>query len=121
MEHVNVFYKDEKGDWYIDLPEWEGDKSALQMVLGADTMLELMAGEKNEVKIKFSDEPFDVCAKMNKEEDGYQGILEYGGAMYVVIQHDIPNIPFYHRLWLCDVVKFIFGEMPDVIYFNYAS
>lgn len=121
MEHVNNFYKTDKGEWYIDLPEWEGDNSALQMVLGADDMLDCMAGEHNEVRIKFADSPFEGSVKMTKLEEGVDGDESFGGATYEVKQHEVLGIPFFQKLWLCDVVKFIFGEMPNVIYFNYAS
>lgn len=32
------FYKEE-GKWYIDIP-WDGDKSELEMVMGADVLLD---------------------------------------------------------------------------------
>ena len=40
--------------WYIDLPEYllqGGDKGDLQMVSGADTMLDIIAEEKSEVTL----------------------------------------------------------------------
>ena len=37
------FYKEETGRWYVDLPEWEGEKAELEMVLGADTFLEILS------------------------------------------------------------------------------
>ena len=35
------FYKDEIG-WFVDLPEWTGEKWELQMVAGADLFLEMI-------------------------------------------------------------------------------
>lgn len=121
MEKENRFYKEANGSWYIDLPEWEEDKSALQMVLGADTLLDAMAGSKNEIDIKFADYPFDGCARMGKINNGIDGDETSGGATYFIMHDDVEGIPHSQRLWLCDVVKFIFGEMPDFIYFNYAN
>lgn len=37
------FYKDEVHNWYIDLPSYPGPKADLQMVMGADTMLDLLS------------------------------------------------------------------------------
>jgi len=45
----------ESGDWYIDLPEYleqGGNKGDLQMVSGADTMLNIIAEEKDEVVLQ---------------------------------------------------------------------
>ena len=36
------FNKESNGKWYIDLPKWKGKKSALQMVCGADKLLDLI-------------------------------------------------------------------------------
>ena len=36
------FYKDPEHRWYVDLPEWEGEKDNLEMVLGADSFLEIL-------------------------------------------------------------------------------
>ncbi len=38
-----LFEKEENNNWYVVLPEWEGSKEELQMVSGADTMLDIIA------------------------------------------------------------------------------
>jgi len=38
------FYKETTGEWYIDLPDYPGPKEDLQMVLGADKMLDPISG-----------------------------------------------------------------------------
>lgn len=35
------FEKDTSNRWYLILPEWKGDKSDLEMVCGADAMLDV--------------------------------------------------------------------------------
>lgn len=40
MERAIRYYKNAKGEWYADIPEWAGDLENLQMVEGADTLLE---------------------------------------------------------------------------------
>ena len=49
------FYKEETGRWYVDLPEWEGEKDELEMVAGADIFLEILAQDEPEVYVTLSD------------------------------------------------------------------
>jgi len=46
--------------WFIDYPEWKGDKWELEMVCGADTMLDIIAGHPThkEVYLSMSLKPF---------------------------------------------------------------
>ena len=37
-----AFNREENNCWYIDLPEWQGSHGSLQMVAGADTLLEFV-------------------------------------------------------------------------------
>jgi hypothetical protein len=37
------FYKEPDSTWFADIPEWEGEKWELEMVMGADMMLEILA------------------------------------------------------------------------------
>ncbi len=55
MTHWYKFYKDESGKWFIHLPEWEGDIAELEMVCGADTMLDIFAQGEDEVYLTLSD------------------------------------------------------------------
>ena len=41
VKHIR-FYQDPDTRWYVDLPEFPGTKAELEMVLGADTMLEFL-------------------------------------------------------------------------------
>ena len=36
------FKKEEDNKWYIDLTEWTGDKADLEMVAGADILLDIL-------------------------------------------------------------------------------
>ncbi len=54
------FYKDELNRWYVDLPEWEGDQAELEMVCGADTMLDILAQGDGEVRLTLSLEPIET-------------------------------------------------------------
>lgn len=101
------FYKDYIGRWFVDLPEWEGEKDELEMVMGADTMLDIIAQGQDQVFVTFSTEPF--------EGYDYTLILKeeiWDGGTY---QLDGRYVDF--EVWLCQVTKFVFdGKMPEIIY-----
>jgi hypothetical protein len=106
MTRTFNFYK-EDSRWYVDLPEWEGPKDDLEMVLGADLLLDILSGDYEDVHVKFSDEPFDDAK-----------ILTY--------DHDYEIEGFYNNdawhgpstIWLCYVTEFVFGKYPERIYYK---
>jgi hypothetical protein len=110
------FYKDEYG-WFVDIPEWEGDVWDLQMVSGADTFCDIMAQGENEIYVTLSTEPFDDCEVLEFEQYGRLEAWELGeGAWYVL---RVYKNQFYDlRMWLCNVTKFVLGELPNRIYFK---
>lgn len=116
MKRTLRFYKESNGDWYVALPEWTGDKADLQMVMGADTLLDIIAQGDGETKVHFSTEPFDGCNTMVWFSDGIPGDRNYGGGQYRL--HMYAGIPYDLDIWLCDVTKFVFGEMPQLIHFS---
>lgn len=116
MERIAKFYVTSSAQWFIDLPEWEGDISDLQMVLGADTLLDMMAQGDQEVTVRFSTEGFPGADVMVWLHDNIEGYEDAGGATYEI--KSFRGIDYDLKLWLCDVTKFVFGEMPKHIYFN---
>ncbi|MFN4885339.1 MAG: DUF6717 family protein, partial [Bacteroidota bacterium] len=40
--------------WYIDLPEWSGPRANLEMVAGADTMLDVFAQDHERINVTFT-------------------------------------------------------------------
>lgn len=100
------FYKETDGRWYIDLPEWEGTKDELEMVAGADTMLDYMTQGDNEIYLSFSDEKFD----------GYEYELILKEEIYDGGTYDLINKNIEFEVWLCEVTKFVFGYLPKNIY-----
>src|SRR5690349_13819650 len=50
------FYRDDDGRWYVHLPEWEGDAAELEMVAGADVLLEKISRKRDQVTIKVSND-----------------------------------------------------------------
>ena len=111
MKITKRFYKEESNKWYIDIPEWieQGlDKVDLEMVLGADELLDILSKNGNEINITFSSKPYKgfKMSLSKLEEDEY-------GATY--------NIDSFYdpiTVWLCNVTKFVLSEFPDVIYLS---
>jgi len=104
----------ENGGWYIDLPEYleqGGSKGDLEMVSGADTMLDIIAGEKNEVTLQVNTEPFDDADELILTEL-CDPIL--GGGYYHMKRFE--NREVNRDFWLCDVARFVFGDIPVKIY-----
>jgi hypothetical protein len=104
----------ENGRWYIDLPEYlaqGGSKSDLEMVAGADDVLDIMADGENKVTLMISTEPFENAELLELVELCDQNI---GGGYYImpVLEGSFMN----KRMWLCDVTLFVFGDIPDRIY-----
>ena len=109
-----TFYKEETNRWYVYLPEWEGSKADLEMVCGADTMLDELSNNGNEIKLDiYEDETWlfedqiDLVLTKTNELDNLLG----GGAMYKSNKAD-------YNIWLCDVTKFVFKKFPRRLYIN---
>jgi hypothetical protein len=100
----------EKKKWYIDLPNWTGRKSALQMVAGADTLLDYMAEGKTEVVLHASENKFDGCETLTLINKCF-----WNGADYKIDTYK--NYQLNLKLWLCDVTKVVLGGFPEKIYF----
>ena len=103
----NYTFNKENGSWYIDLPNWEGTKAELQMVAGADTLLDKLSNQGTSVNVTMSIE--------KKSPEGFQTLRR-------IIQTP-PNGCMYHLgiapVWLCNVTKFVFdGIFPKKIHFK---
>ena len=81
------------------------------MVSGADTMLDIIAGEKSEVTLQINTEPFEGADELLLTEL-CDPIL--GGGYYHLKQFE--NKEVNKDLWLCDVTRFVFGDIPKKIY-----
>lgn len=107
------FYKDPDNNWYIDLPEWPGQKAELQMVCGADTMLEYMAEGNDIVFVYISEREFQGCDTLVMLPE----VLP-SGAYYLM--QTMRGIEINLQMWLCDVTKFVFGKFPEKLYLSYS-
>ena len=100
------FEKDPDGRWYAILPEWKGDKEELEMVCGADVLIDILANEWNGVSVKFSDVYFEGSHTLTHQKGENPGWYD----------NDAWHGP--STIWLCHVTEFVFGVYPDKIYFS---
>lgn len=114
MRHYR-FYKDEYG-WFADIPEWLGDQWELQMVAGADKFLDILSQGQSEVFLTLSSELFNGAEILKFQELGRLEGFEFGeGAWYFLENYE--NTSYNLKMWLCNVLKFVFGNFPKNIYF----
>ena len=101
-------------DWYIDLPEFiekGGSQGDLQMVEGADKMLDFIAGIEDTVELLLSTTPIENSDILIQKEicDPLKG-----GAIYFLAEFEGKNLN--QSLWLCNVTEFVFGNLPKMIF-----
>jgi hypothetical protein len=104
--------------WYIDLPaylEQGGFQDDLEMIMGADTMLELYANGEPAVDLMISETPFEGADVLQRIAAGQEG---WGGADYMMTYFEGRTVD--QPVWLCDVTLFVFGVFPEVIYIRRA-
>lgn len=122
------FVREENNNWYIDLPEWPGDREDLQMVAGADTMLDILAQGEDEVNVEIITDlsetynyHYPAKVRLKREmicADEYWQLDSQGcpssGAFYSSRFH--PPLSDMN-IWLCNVTKFVFnGQFPEKIW-----
>ena len=109
-----AFNKTEKGEWWLVLPEWKGDPEDLQMIEGADLWLDLVSGQHSSVKLTLSDTSFEESENlslMRIREENFGG-----GGIYFLENYQ--NKKVHLKLWLCYITEFVFGKIPQKIYFK---
>lgn len=112
MEKIR-FYMENDGRWYVDLPKWQGKKADLEMVEGADVMLNYMSEGNNEVYLLISKDKFEGA----NELEMIRMADEIGnGAYYKLEKYN--GIDINLEIWLCDVTEFVFGDFPKNIYIS---
>ena len=122
MKMKHKFYKDESG-WFIDLPEFIekglGTKGNLAMVLGADTLLDILSEGKSEVVINIDEEYFEGSEHLRMTGTGsdVEALEKVGHPIQVGGYYRAENRN--HDLWLCPVTTYVFGGYyPKDIYIS---
>lgn len=109
MENYRFHIIDKR--WYVDLPDWTGPQSALEMVAGADVMLAQMAGEAQEVILSISKEEVEGYDKLK-----LKALAEdFGEGAYYILETFEGN-EINMEMWLCDVMLYIFQTFPDQLF-----
>ncbi len=110
------FNKEENNRWYVDLPDWNGSKADLEMVYGADTMLDYFAEGENSVWLYVSDEYFENSDYLAFDRMATE--IE-NGAFYVMKK--CRGIELNLDVYLCDVTLFVLGKFPSKIYLSKSN
>jgi len=99
--------------WYIDLPEWQGPRANLEMVAGADDMLEVFAKGQERINVTFTN------YLANEIEPDLLLTHQGGGTYSVTVLHDsFSEAP--ERIWLCGVTLFVFkSDYPEFLSVKY--
>ena len=103
------FEKWKNGLWFIILPDYVGDQEDLEMVEGADTLLDFLTTDGLYVTVEVSLD----------EIKGYPIILNLVSHDVIGGSYQVENLDgFSQNVWLCNVVHYLFGEHPEQIYFK---
>ena len=102
------FYK-EDFMWYADVKAWPGPKGMLLMVDGADTFLDYLSNNGNEISLDLSLDPKQGCDVLNYRYPHFGN----DGAYYSTQMGEDEHI-----LWLCGVTEFVFGFMPEEVWYR---
>ena len=105
------FYKEDQKRWYADIPSWTGRKSALRMVAGADTLLDIIAKEREEVYLHFSEEEVEGGDVLYFKKKSWINGATYRLKNYLGTNYNM-------KVWLCDVTLHVLGKFPRRIYFK---
>lgn len=114
MERKIRFYKNARQEWYADIPEWGGADDDLQMVEGADEMLDWIAASENECLLLMSDTHLTDAETLNLVYAREPNLGGGGDYLLEMFNGDFKN----HKLWLCHVTEFVFKHLPEKIYFK---
>jgi hypothetical protein len=114
MKQTFRFYKTHNKRWYIDIPGWTGSIAELEMVEGADTMLDTVSNHTKECFLKMSDESFHRAEVLKLEHERIQN--HGGGGDYILETYESETIN--HKIWLCEVTRHLFNGLPHNIFFK---
>lgn len=110
------FYK-EADKWYLDFPgflEAGGDKSSLEMILGADSFLNMVANNESEVNIMVDAKNSNLPKKKDNSK-----------FYFTMSSNTVEDGKFYtssdnHVMWLCPIMLLIFDSYPKLLIINKA-
>ncbi len=109
---MQLKFKKLSNRWFVDIP-YDGSVDDLQMVSGADLMLESIANGNETVVVRVSRTKIAHSVELS--------ILESDdvGATYFVDNWDNEECTYRGNVWLCNVTKLVFGDFPSHIYLTF--
>lgn len=99
--------------WFADIPDYiaqGGTEDDCEMVSGADEWLDFISKGKDNIVLQIDTKP--LANRLDKYHDD-----DYG-ATYMA--HEYNDRDYNQQMWLCNVTKFLFGDFPQVIYYQKA-
>lgn len=112
------FTKESNGRWYVDFPNWPLSHDNLEMVAGADDLLNLLNKGTNHVSLEvYTKKPKEFSLELKKVHSALTK-----GAFYTLETPlegwEKPDALRRKQLWLCPVTLTVLGHYPQNIYFN---
>ena len=112
------FTKESNGRWYVDFPNWPLSHDNLEMVAGADDLLDILNNGTNHVSLEvYTKKPKEYDVELMKVHSALTK-----GAFYTVEtpleEWENPNAMRRKQLWLCPVTLTVLGHYPKQIFFN---
>jgi hypothetical protein len=112
------FTKESNGRWYVDFPNWPLSHDNLEMVAGADDLLDILNNGTNHVSLEvYTNRPKEYDIELKKVHSALTK-----GAFYTVETSlkgwENPNSIRRKQLWLCPVTLTVLGQYPQQIFFK---
>jgi hypothetical protein len=110
------FTKESNERWYVDFPNWPLYHSMLEMVAGADDLLNLLNSGSNHISLTVhTTKPRKYDIELKKVKSSLTK-----GAFYIVETPfkgwERPNSIRRKQLWLCPVTLTVLGQYPKQIW-----
>jgi hypothetical protein len=112
---ITYTFLKEEDRWFISLPDYvmKGSGKKNELVEGAQTMLNTIARGLNTLSLQLDTQPFEDADSLELIE-----LCEAprGGGYYRM--HTCNGRRINKKMWLCDLMLFVFGDMPEGVYFR---
>lgn len=107
------FEKTQGGQWFVVLPNYEGDKEDLEMADGADKLLNRLSDGDTKCTIEVTTELPLYGTFIKSQLIGHD---DFGGT-YITDEEPLDeNSTNDNVFWLCNVTHIVLGEHPQHIY-----
>ena len=113
---MNIKFEKINDEWFVDLPaylEEGGSMADLQMVFGADAMLDILSEGLDEVTVEIGSEGIELNRLSGDDSGAFyavNGLDDFEASKWAFV-----------GIWLCPVTKWLFGEYPLKMYIKKIS